>query len=359
MGPQQRTLEAEERSRAATIQAASQAASALLASHAGITGDAYAQANQELQGIGSGYSGEMKSRIQAAQSAASQFAKSQGAPAEPAATDATALGDTIYHGGVGIPGSSLASQGAAAVAAQNQQAGIPLLQGAQDIRQSEQDSEKALLELAQQRPELRSKIMDELYSREMQKLDARLKQQAQDLYQSQFGETVRSHLTNEQLSQDRNTISRHRYEEQVRQHDLAISQAKAQGRQPNASLSKAYGYIVDADGHPILDKNGKHIPVNQNTSGGAKKQKSNKQFEKASGEAASMYADSQPGQDSNGLPTPPKRAWRWGNALRYLMTRYGIPRARARAALIAGGFRPPGKPTHGGNGGNYGGRGGQ
>lgn len=359
MRPQRTQLESEARSRAATIQAASQAASALLASHAGITGDAYAQANQELQGIGSGYSDEMKARIQASQAAASKFAGSQGAPAAPPAVDASALGDTIYHGGVGIPGSSLASQGASAVAAQNEQAGIPLLQGAQDIRQSEQESEKALLELAQQRPELRDKIMNELYDREMAKLDARLKQQAQDLYQAQFGETVRSHLTNEQLSQDRNTISEKRYEEQVRQHDLAISKAKAQGRQPNASLSRAYGYIVDAQGNPILDKDGKHIPVHQNTSASSKKQKANKQYEKAAGEAANMYEASQPGQDANGLPTPPKRAWRWGNALRYLMTRYGITRARARQALIAGGFRPPGKPTHAGNGGNYGGRGGQ
>jgi hypothetical protein len=34
-----------------------------------------------------------------------------------------------------------------------------------------------------------------------------------------------------------------------------------QGYQPSASLSRAYGYIVDAHGNAILDANGKHIPV--------------------------------------------------------------------------------------------------
>jgi hypothetical protein len=344
--PQRKEIQDDARSRAATIQAASQAAAQLLASHAGITGDAYTQANQELQGIGSGYSAEMQARIKGAQDAAAQFAASQGAPATDPAVDATALHDTVYHEGVGIPGSSLASQGAAAVAAQNREAGIPLLQGAQDIRQSEVDTEKQLLDLARTRPELRDKIIEAIYQREMQKLDARQKQQAQDLYEAQFGETVRSHMVDEQTD-------RLKYEEQVRAHNLAISQAKAEGRQPNASLSKAYGYIVDSQGRPILDKNGKHIPVNQNTSSSSQKQKQNAQYQKAVGEAANMFEQSQPSKTLKipGAPYdpvtnpyvegPPERAWRWGNAMRYLMTRYGINKSRARAALIAAGFKPP------------------
>ena len=35
----------------------------------------------------------------------------------------------------------------------------------------------------------------------------------------------------------------------------------AQGARPDPSLSKVYGYIVDANGAPILDAGGKKIPV--------------------------------------------------------------------------------------------------
>ncbi len=354
MGPQRADLERQSASRVATIQAAAKAASDLLASHAGITQEGYHTATQDLNTIGGGYSDEMKARMQAVQSAAQQFVQSQGGTVQ-GGTDVNALSDTVRHGGIGIPGSSLASQGAAATALDSQMAGIPALQGAQDIRQNMQESEQALMDLAAKRPELRSQILDELQKREMDKLQGRIQTQAQDLYAAQFGETVRSHLTQEGLSRERNKLSKMRYNEQVRTHDMAIAKAQAEGRQPNASLSRAYGYIVDAKGNPILDKNGKHIQVAQSTSSKSKAGKAQAQYGKAVGEAEAMFQDSRPGPPAApGLPeTPAKREWQWGNALRYLQNRYGITKARARQALIAAGFKPPGakgpkNPPYGG-----------
>jgi hypothetical protein len=364
MRPQQQQLEREAATRNATIAATSKAAADLLASHAGITQGAYNQGAEELKSLGGGYSSAMAARVKGAQDAANEFVKSQGGDSQVPTVDPNALQDVAYHGGVNIPGSSLASQGAAATALDKQMADSNLSQGQWDLRQATQDQEKALLELAQQRPELHDKILQQLQDLEMSKLEFRLKQDAQDLYSAQFGESVRSHVANEQLSRQRNQISKLRYQEQVKQHQLAISQAQAEGRQPNASLSKAYGYIVDAHGNPILDKDGNHIPVAQKTDPKSRSQKAKAQYGKAVGEAESMYRASQPTPNPNApgdpnLATPPEREWKWGNALRYLMNRYGITRARARQALIAAGFRPPGKPTHAGQGGNYGGRGGQ
>jgi hypothetical protein len=39
-----------------------------------------------------------------------------------------------------------------------------------------------------------------------------------------------------------------------------------QGKQPNASLSKTYGYVVDSNGNPILGANGKRQPVAKSAS---------------------------------------------------------------------------------------------
>src|SRR5262245_4608795 len=161
--PQKQQLEDERASRVATIQASSQAASRLLQEHAPAVQGAYDLATKELGGLGAGYSEAMKTRIQGAQQAAAEFASTQGAPEAPAAVDAQALADTTYHGGAAIPGASLASQGAAETALATEMAGIPLLQQGRDIRQTEVDYEKQLLELARQRPELTDKIAQQLF----------------------------------------------------------------------------------------------------------------------------------------------------------------------------------------------------
>lgn len=343
-GKQKKQLEDERASRVASIAASSQAASKLLLEHAPQVQGAYDLATKELGGLGANYSDAMKARIQAAQTSAADFATTQGAPTAPPAVDAQALADTTYHGGAAIPGASLAAQGAAETAMNTELGGIPLLQAGRDTRQTEQDYEKQLLELARTRPELTDKIAQQLFENELAKQGARIKQQAQNLYSNQFGETARHHRVGEAQAAARNRISKNRYNLAVQAHQDAMDKAAAEGRQPNASLSRAYGYIVDKHGHPILDGRGKKIPVAKSASTKSQKDKAAAQYGKAVGEASTMFKDAHPGKDEFGDPLPAKRAWTWGAAMRYIQNRYGIQRAAARKALIAAGFKPPGAP---------------
>lgn len=340
-GAQQKQLETERASRVASIAASSQAASQLLLSHAPQVQGAYDLATKEIGGLGANYSDAMKARIQAAQGASADFASTQGAPAAPPAVDAQALADTAYHGGAAIPGSSLAAQGAIETSVNTELGGIPLLQAGRDTRQTEQDYEKQLLDLARQRPELTDKIAQQLFENELAKQGARIKQQAQSLYSSQFGETARHHKATERAATRRNQLS---YQKMVQSHQDAIDKATREGRQPNASLSRAYGYIVDKNGHPILDGRGKKIPVAKTGGTKAAKDKAAAQYGKAVGEASNMFKDAHPGKDEFGDPLPAKRKWTWGAAMRYIQNRYGIKRAAARKALIAAGFKPPPGP---------------
>lgn len=341
-GKQRKQLEDERASRVASIAASSQAASRLLLEHAPQVQGAYDLATKEIGGLGANYSDAMKARIQAAQTSAADFNATQGGPAAPPAVDAQALADTGYHMGAAIPGSSLASQGAAEVALNTELGGIPLLQGGRDTRQTEQDYEKQLLELARTRPELTDKIAQQLFENELAKQGARIKQQAQTLYSNQFGETARHHKATEKAATRRNQLS---YQKMIQSHQDAIDKAAREGRQPNASLSRAYGYIVDKNGHPILDGRGKKIPVAKTAGTKAAKDKAAAQYGKAVGEASTMFKDAHPGKDEFGDPLPAKRSWTWGAAMRYIQNRYGIKRAAARKALIAAGFKPPRVPV--------------
>ena len=369
--PLRQQAERERGIKVASINAAAQASNKILQSKVGQVQGAYDLGIKELQGVGGGYSAAMQARIKGAQDAAAQFASSQGATATPG-VDAQALADTAYHTGVGIPAAGLASEGAAQTALEATQAGAPLLQGQADVVTANQEYENQLLELAQQRPELADKIAQQLFENELAKIDARIKQQAQDTLSGQFGETVRHHLVGERQAAQRNRLSRLRYDLQVKSHQDALDKAAGEGRLPNASLSRAYGYIVDKQGHPILDKNGKKIPVAKSSTAKSSKAKAQAQYGKAVGEAEKMFRVAHPGTDEFGEPIKPKRLWRWGVALRYLMNRYGIQRRAARKALIAAGFKPPpgsqyeGSTSPSGNPGgtagatpNYGGRGGQ
>jgi hypothetical protein len=346
--PQQKMMERELATKTASLRASSRQQADYLRSKIGTSQGIYNTAAEELKSLGGGYSDAMKARIQGAQDAAAQFASSQGAPPSAPAVDATALADTAYHGAVNIPGSSLAAQGANWAAMEAEQAGVPLLQGGADIRSAQADYEKQLLDLASKRPELSDQIANELFQNELRKQDARIKQQAQNLYSSQFANTIRHQRVTEAQGAARVRTSQARYNLAVQAHKDAMAKAATEGRRPNASLSRAYGYIVDSNGNPILDRNGKHIPVPKSGSAQSQKAKANAQYQKAVGEAAKMFSASKSaGVDKFGDPLPPKRAWKWGNAIRYLMNRYGLKRAGARRALIAAGFKPPPAPQRG------------
>jgi hypothetical protein len=310
----------------ASSAAAARQASAYFGSKIGTAQKIYDTAAQEVAGFGGGYSAAMKARIQGAQDAAAQFASSQGATGTTPGVDATALADTAYAGAE-VGATNLASEGAAASAFEGVQAGLPQAQHAQNLHTYNDEYEQKLLEIAQKRPELADQIAQQLFENEMAKLDARIKVQAQNTLSAQFQNTVRHQLETERQGRVRNRTARDRYNLAVTAHQDAIDKAAAEDRYPNASLSRAYGYIVDRFGHPILDSRGKKIPVPKGNSAQDKKAKSNAQYQKAVGEANKMFEQTRPGSDKFGRPTKPERAWRWGNAL--------------RRALIAAGFKPP------------------
>jgi hypothetical protein len=220
-----------------------------------------------------------------------------------------------------------------------------------------------------QKGEVRAERQDKRSARQ-QRIDnrlaakeAKLRERAQGLYERQFGETVRSNRAGEKIQWAGLTLQSARAQ-------ADIQQAIADGKRPDASLSKAYGYIVDAGGAPILGRNGKRIPVAKSKTT-AKQRES---YRDAVGEARDLRGDPiensdvgplAPGQfvarpgakgvypGRAGLPATtndPNKARRDGGmgfneALSYLQESYGLSRAQARKALIAAGWKPSGQRT--------------
>jgi hypothetical protein len=78
--------------------------------------------------------------------------------------------------------------------------------------------------------------------------------------ESERGRMARAEMSN--AVAEANAAERVRHNRQLERDKAAGRRTKAAAaRKPNASLSRAYGYIVDATGNPIKDRNGKRIPV--------------------------------------------------------------------------------------------------
>lgn len=92
-------------------------------------------------------------------------------------------------------------------------------------------------------------------------------------YAASDAETARHHRATEALAIRRANESdaqfrarERRYQQQFR---ARLRAAARQGKQPDASLSAKYGYMVDSYGNPILTKNGKRIPIASDSGGKA------------------------------------------------------------------------------------------
>jgi hypothetical protein len=355
LGPQEAEAQRASQARIAAIQGAAKAAAEMMGHIPGAVQGIYDAAQKEIEGITSSYSGQMKDRITQAQGAADQFAATQGAPA-PGKVDPTALGDVSYHLGAAIPAADLASQGAAQASLAAEQPGVVAAGAVQDIHQAAAQGEQALLDLAAKRPELRSQVLDELYKRETDKLSARLQerqvvvqekqqrtqQQAQSLYERQFGETVRHHAAGEATANQRARTAEKNYQLAVKKYNKSVQNAADQGRQVNASASKDLGYLVDQYGDPIKGPKGNRILIPKANQPGSKKGRGTAAerhpyqyaVKGASDDLAkqkhpSSAADTSGGRDFNGEVT-------------YLMSAYGLTRKQARKAAIAAGWKPKG-----------------
>lgn len=348
----------------------------------------YQQAAGEIGGLAQGFSGELAGRMAQGAGANADFAQAQGQVAGQG-PDPTAMKDVSYGLGGFIPGTSFEEQGAAAGAWGAQQKGVTALQMRDDLERAlaqgkidDQQFESQLVELAGKFPELRDAALDSLWKREIDKLGARLdigkqaedtrhtkvqegldrrqvkvQEQAQTLYGKQFGETVAHNKAGEAHARAGEAQGWESLRIQDTKQKAAVRAAAAAGRMPDASLSKVYGHVVDSHGHAITDAKGNQIKVKSTAKGKAAAQKD--VYGRAVDQALDLLgnpidAAADPlnpnrgkyAKRGGGYTNDPKKAKRdskmtFNQAQAYLMSRFGLSRARARAALIAATWKPP------------------
>jgi hypothetical protein len=247
----------------------------------------YERAASELGSLGAPLSEGVRARLAAEQGANADYVRSQVAGADtPHVPNVQAVKDALYMSGAVIPSENLTAEGLAGLEYGLRQPSIALGEGAAQLRSldAEIDAKEAeyrqqLIDTAAKYPELRDQAFAALQKSKLDaeaaKLEARkvaLQERAQTDIETRLGLTkdtaalnakkVRAEIAN--MAAD-NALAR-------KKADAAIAAAQAKGQQPNASLSRIYGYVATSDGTPILDANGKRIPVNSSSSGAGKKQ---------------------------------------------------------------------------------------
>lgn len=335
------------------------------------TNTAYQGAAQTQGALAQGFTGEMRADAEADANAAVELLARLGAPqAQQDQVGAVGQGapDAVYALGGAIPGGALAREGAAFAAAQNQLPATTLGRGQYEVAGLEREE----AELDEQIPKLRQDFQNQLIGQELSKAELALRRDAQRLYEAQFVESARSNRADESAAGRRAWISEQNYQLQVRKHQSAMGKAADAGLRPNASLSKTYGYIVDANGDPILDVRGKRIPVKKSGgsgSNGMTPYQQSQQRRDAITEARSLrgepvevdsplpgqgryvakpgakgtIADPAMGQKTTNDPKKAQRDsdYTFPEAVSYVANAYNVSRTKARSWLIAAGWKPP------------------
>lgn len=360
LGPQQEAIETSTKHGVDMLSQAGLAAAALMQGIGPRVQEGYDTAARELSGIAGGFTGSLREGAARDAAAAGDFSRSQGLPVGAPPVDPAALSDALYQQGAAIPGSSLVSQGAAARGQAEAMPGISALQTQSEIAALTNKGTQELVDLAKTRPELRDKVLDVLYSREVAKLNARvaqqnadIRQQAQDTISTQLGETTRHHVATEgaatrsaRTSERRARIAEKNYQLQLDKHEQAIATAEREGRAIDPSASKVAGYLVDESNNPILDKHGNKIPVatssgnKSDPKSGLTKAQARTNSRMAADAARKMFKDSQPKRDEYGNVTTPGEDIQLYEVINYLMDGYGLPRSQARKLAIDAGFKP-------------------
>lgn len=289
----------------------------------------------------------------------------------------------------------------------------------------QRDFDQQLIDLEKQRPGIMSQVYDQLYQREFDKLNARLAQARDEreveaverdyklkLLQLQSDEktnALKAKLDERELALRERAqtsyekaaglnTSKEAFDQWLDVQKLKLADKKQsdsvqaaidKGNNPSASLSKAYGYIVDSNGDPILDANGKQIPVVATT----KKSTKATPYQSAVKEARQIRGGPVLYTGEKKVPIPlnridassgvfdytikgkyiaapwakgvfsvpdgkggyirttnnPNKAQRqsqfgsFAEAQAYIVQHWGVTPAQARKALISGGWRPDGK----------------
>lgn len=167
---------------------------------------AYDTGARSMGSLAAGFSAATADRVQAALAANDAFVHSQVAGAGPSgqAPDPNSLRDTLFALGGYIPAGSLEAQGVAARQWGDTQPLIESIRTQQNV-QAEQareateqhDYEQQLTDLAAKEPSMKNDIIDKLYQRELDKLQARLQTREADRADKQLAEDVRHNRVGE------------------------------------------------------------------------------------------------------------------------------------------------------------------
>lgn len=350
----------------------------------------YADAAQETAGMAGAFSGEAGHALATGEQENAQF-RDQMAPGSDAQgePDVAAAHDASYYLGGYVPGSSLEAQGAAAAGIAESLPTLQVARGEQDLManvekgyENDQQYTQAMLDLAAKEPDMRNQILDHLYSREAQKQQLAIQQQAQNLYQRKFGVQTRQENRRLNQEQQRLRISERQGNARIalqaaglklsqQRQQFSVKQALKQGHRIDASASRAAGYLVNQAGDPILDGKGQHIPVSATSSGGGGKggvgstgyheavratphlMPTPTEVPSTSPYSVQYKYVAKPGQGTfvqgaGWFTNNPAEATQTGKytfpeAVKYVMNAYGLKRPAARKALIAGGWKPNGQ----------------
>lgn len=328
------------------------------------TSKAYQDAASTIGGLAGGFTGAARTAAEADAAAAAAELARLGAPQEQIdAVSRVGQGaeNATYAVGGAIPATALAREGAAFASAANLLPSVARGRGQMAVL----ELDRLERELDKQIPGIRREYRNDLINQEFAKEEGRLKRDAQALYESQFGldvvearEKARHNTAQERAAARRSALAEKQYQLQLKKNQQALTEAEAEGRQPNASLSKAYGYIVDQNGKAIL-RNGKRIPVGKKGGSGLTPYQQQQVRAAAVQEARELRGEpkerseleQQDGQgkyiDRNGRPTNDKKKaqydtpYTFGEAMQTLMSAYGLKKAQARAYLMQAGWKPP------------------
>lgn len=347
----------------------------------------YSGAAGDIGGLAKGFSDAAAARLASVESQNEDFARSQGQDYTSTAKP-DALQGTLYDLNGYIPGSNLAEQGAHAAEWGNAQPGIEIAQTRVDLdslaakaKAEQDDYATQLINIAKQFPQLKGQALQQLQQYEIDKATYRLNRsnsaadnarQDRALHDNEIAAGIKNQQTKEEFRYKWASLK-----VQSQKAQQAITNASNAGRQIDANGSKVRGFVVDKNGDFVLDENGQRIPVAKSASGsgGSLTKYQQTQLTKQMNEtaislrgepvkntvrgAAGVYVaqtgakgkDVYKGRPSLGIPATtnnPAKAQRDGTmtfaqAQQSIMSTYNVTRARARAILVANGWRPDGK----------------
>lgn len=304
LAPQQQTVASQQAQAAAAALANSQAitglhgaAAQMLASIAPAVQGVYGQAADETGQLAGGFSQNIQDEIAAANAKNADYAQSQGqsAPTGGTAPDPQHMANVAYALGGYIPGSSLASQGAAAT---SEAANLPAIDHAQatsDLNANlanEATTNKSLqdqlTQISSQSPQLQQAALaalqgsnlnnqqfNETVANDKASKAANAAQLAETVRANKAGETVSAVNANTQADAEKLYEAEFGYKQtndaanlQIKSNaqQIQVEKMTQAGLKVNVGASKLYGFIVDNDNNPVYDSKGNYIPVKGTTS---------------------------------------------------------------------------------------------